>query len=868
MSSPQVENQPNVLGHPAGLYTLFFAEMWERFSYYGMRALLIFYMTKGLLAMNDSQASAIYGAYTALVYMTPFIGGMLADRILGKRLAVVLGGILMAAGHLLMTYESEWPFYFALAMLIAGNGFFKPNISTMVGTLYSANDPRRDNGFNIFYMGINLGAAISPLLCGYVGEVYGWHWGFGLATIGMMVGLAVFIMPNMLSAALIMAAAAATTVALFVLRPDNIAAFGLNLFVAICLIASAGISCVALRRGGLPDWAGQRPDKIDSRHDWKVYLGTLIAIPVFALLVSGFAPFTPSKESREAWQAAKDGLSQKEIDAKRREAAEEAKRQQVIERNELLEKYGVADEVAAAVRELPIVVPASPRDGISLLPASIYMGTTMVNLNELKAIGRILAVDVTSPDKQQVLAKQNTVLDNEVIKTLTDAGVTETDVYKKSSNPKIAKTSQKINLTELRAVGRTLASPLKSPDGKDILAESGAEITPALIEQLTTAGISEANVLKSSDDQEGLAKVGAVFLKNISKPAGLVLMTLGVLAFGYLLIEVFRLPWLYRDRMLAALVLIFFNLVFFSFFEQAGNSMNVFTDRNVSRVEHTAEVTPDMVGSSIRLQPTQLQLGYAYTREATSEKAEATKEKDKTFSIKELDKLRETVKRLPKHTNFEIEWQIDETHVGMKYADRRSELPASIFQALNAVFILVFALVFNFLWSWLQKYGWNPPAAVKFALGLIQLGLGFYALVIGASVANEQGMVSVWWLVLAYYLHTTGELCLSPVGLSAMTKLSPKHLVSTLMGAWFLATAFSQYVAGIISELAGVDDSAVEEGFPPPTETLELSTVVFEQVTYVAIGCGLVCLLLAPLITYWMHEKVVDDGSGNIIEHK
>ena len=128
--------QESLFGHPVGLYTLFFAEMWERFSYYGMRALLVLYMIKGFLAMNDGAAYAVYGAYTALVYATPFIGGMLADRLLGARRAVVLGGLLMAAGHLMMTIEMSWAFYLALALLIAGNGFFKPNISTMVGQLY------------------------------------------------------------------------------------------------------------------------------------------------------------------------------------------------------------------------------------------------------------------------------------------------------------------------------------------------------------------------------------------------------------------------------------------------------------------------------------------------------------------------------------------------------------------------------------------------------------------------------------------------------------------------------------------------------------------------------------------------------------
>ena len=142
MSSIRVANSasesPQVLGHPTGLFNLFFAEMWERFSYYGMRALLVFYMTKGFLGYNDGQAYTVYGAYTALVYMTPFIGGLLADRLLGQRIAVIIGGVLMAIGHLIMGIENPAAFYVAMSLLIVGNGFFKPNISSIVGTLYPA----------------------------------------------------------------------------------------------------------------------------------------------------------------------------------------------------------------------------------------------------------------------------------------------------------------------------------------------------------------------------------------------------------------------------------------------------------------------------------------------------------------------------------------------------------------------------------------------------------------------------------------------------------------------------------------------------------------------------------------------------------
>jgi POT family proton-dependent oligopeptide transporter len=178
-------------GHPAGLYYLFFTEMWERFSYYGMRSLLVYYMTKHLM-FTQEHSSSIYGIYTGFVYFTPFFGGILADRYLGQRKTVILGGVLMAIGHFLMALESM--FYPAMIFLILGNGAFKPNISTQVGSLYEPGDHRRDRAFSIFYMGINLGAFFSPLICGTLGERYGWHWGFGAAGVGMLVGLLVYIL--------------------------------------------------------------------------------------------------------------------------------------------------------------------------------------------------------------------------------------------------------------------------------------------------------------------------------------------------------------------------------------------------------------------------------------------------------------------------------------------------------------------------------------------------------------------------------------------------------------------------------------------------------------------------------------------------
>jgi POT family proton-dependent oligopeptide transporter len=190
---PNAKWDRSFFGHPRGLSTLFFMEMWERFSYYGMRALLILFMiatvSKGGLGFPVSKAGAIYGLYTAMVYLLSLPGGWMADRILGHRRAVLWGGVVIALGHFSMAVPTLGSFYTGLALIVLGTGLLKPNISTMVGQLYRENDVRRDAGFSIFYMGINLGALIAPLICGYLGENINWHYGFGAAGVGMTVGL-------------------------------------------------------------------------------------------------------------------------------------------------------------------------------------------------------------------------------------------------------------------------------------------------------------------------------------------------------------------------------------------------------------------------------------------------------------------------------------------------------------------------------------------------------------------------------------------------------------------------------------------------------------------------------------------------------
>ena len=492
-SIPQVER-----GHPKGLAMLFFAEMWERFSYYGMRALLVLYMTKSALAYGDQRAYAVYGSYTALVYMTPLFGGMIADRLLGYRKAVAAGAILMALGHFAMAIQSEQMFYLALGLLICGNGLFKPNISTIVGRLYAPGDPRRDGGFTIFYMGINLGAGLAPLVCGYVGETYGWHWGFGIAGVGMLAGLLVFQRGR-------------ATIGDIAEPPD-------------------------VERLRAPVAAGLS-------REWLVYLGTAVAVLV-------------------AWQ---------------------------------------------------------------------------------------------------------------------------------------------------------------------------------LVQRSTEVGVL-------------LSLVGAAAI-------------IGILAYTFNHCEPVE-----RDRVIVALVLTAFGMVFWAFFEQAGSSINLFTDRNVDRA----------VGSL--------------------------------------------------------------------------ELKTSMFQAVNPAFILMFGPLFNMLWVSLSGAGREPSIATKFGAGIFQLGLGFAVLYAGAATAGPDGVVGLTWLLLAYLLHTTGELCLSPVGLSMITKLSPARIGGLMMGTWFLSTAFSQYVAGMIAALTGVSGEIADSGtLPSAADTVMVYGNVFGGLAVIACVTGVILLVLAPVLSKRTH---------------
>ncbi|HEX8623923.1 MAG TPA: peptide MFS transporter [Allosphingosinicella sp.] len=564
-----IQREPEFAGHPKGLYMLFFAEMWERFSYYGMRALLIFYLTQHWL-FNDSKSNLIYGAYTSLVYITPVLGGYLADRYLGQRKAVLFGGLLLAAGHSLMAVEGvggqDDPtinvFWAALAFIIVGSGFLKANISVMVGQLYKLTDIRRDGAYTIFYMGINLGAAIGTILVGYLGQTIGWGWGFGLAGIGMLAGLAVFVL---------------------------------------------GKSAL---RG-----AGEAPKPLTSGKEWTLYAVGLAAVAVIWALVQY---------------------------------------QDVIQ-NLLL------------------------ASGILLLGYIVLVATFQLPYGSLGA----------------------------------------------------------------------------APSGRRTLMYVGL----ALMLVLPAAAFLGLGIA-SETAFGGLPLGGWIALAGFA------------LVLAVMVMEKMGREDHPRDRMYAILFLISLNPLFWGLFEQAGGSMNLFTDRFVDR----------------------------------------------------------------------------------------SGVPASIFQSINPIYIIILAPLFAGLWVSLARRGKEPSAPAKFGLALAQMGLANLILVWGAEAYGLAAMTPVIFVFLYYLLATTGELCLSPVGLSAMNRLAPTFVASLIMGAWFYMTAVGNFVAGKIGEATGGHDGEMsKEGL------LE----IYEMFGWISLGAAAAVLLVSPIVKRWMHlDTLRDDDREELAGYK
>ena len=557
-------------GQPKGLYICFFTEMWERFSFYGMKALLFLYLIKYHM-FGDAPAYQLLGAYGGMVYAVPVIGGLLADRWLGMRKAVVAGAVLLCVGHFGMAFEGEQArlvggevqrdegalqiFYFSLALIIGGVGFLKPNISTIVGKLYPQNDPRRDGGFTIFYAGINVGALFASLICGYLGETFGWKYGFGAAGIGMLLGLVVFLTGQKY-----------------------------------------------LHGHAEPKNPALLKEKVlgPLNREWAIYLGSVLGVAVI-------------------WQLMQNTWT-------------------VI--------------------------------GAMHIMSAVLVAWFVWFLR--KKCNRV--------ERQQMISLVALILMVVVFFTL----------YEQTYGSWVAFTDRLLT-TDLFGVSKATGEP----------------VLPWTIIPLVISPLAMLMALRLAG--QGKLRLGEILLGSVAL------------------------------LMLAAFV------------------------RDMSFVQQTA-------GSL-------------------------------TF--------------------------------------------------LGAFFIVAFSPLFSWLWPWLDKRGMNPSKPAKSAIGLLLGGLAFLPMAYAAHLAGMNGVASVWWLVLAYGILELGELSISPIGLSAVTQLSVPSVVSVMMGAWFLATAYSEVLAAKFGELTSMD---VAEG-----ETLDVAVAaasygdMFMMMFWIGIVASAVAFALIPLVRKGMH---------------
>lgn len=666
-------------GHPRGLSTLFFTELWERFSYYGMRALLVLFMTAEAIGDNPGlgfgvgEAAAIYGIYTFFVYVLSLPGGWIADNIWGQKKAVFVGGCIIAAGHFSMAVPTTLFFFIGLVLIVIGTGLLKPNVSSMVGDLYPEGGARRDAGFSIFYMGINFGAILGPLLCGILGEGYNWHYGFSLAGFGMLLGLVSYKIGDKY------------------------------------LVGS----------GELAESITPKEIQTKSKMFYGIASLTVAFVVAFGFLVSSGAIFITLK--------------------------------------------GLAEILGVLVVLIVIVFFA-------------------VLINNKKWILPIVLVSVASFF---------------VVDMFTDDGGFRQAAVVEFSND----LSQSLEKGKIDAAAYESVAGETDLDFTNLSGDQAAEIT----EKLT-----EAQVLALLDQPDGSVESLANELSasmNLQFTAGIVLLLFILVSIGQITVPTISLK-IEQKRLMVIFWLFILAALFWSGFEQAGSSLNLFASELTDRSTGPNEFLGGM-GAIILTLIIALPLGYYSFR---------TLKREDLWSMAKGAVVFSSVGIL-----VFFYWLFN--NIGDGWI-----IPASTLQLINPTFIVIFAPIFGVLWTWLASRDANPSIPVKFGLGLLGLAAGFFVLSWGSANASADNLVSPAWLIVTYFLHTVGELCLSPVGLSSMTKLAPKNRVSQMMGIWFVATALGNLIAGLV---AGQLESLAPSG-------------LFQTVALIIGGGGIVALLASP----------------------
>lgn len=684
-----------VLGHPAGLFVLFFTEMWERFSFYGMRVLLVNFLTMSIIGSNGgwgwsiSNALALYGTYAGLLYITPIAGGMIADKLIGYRWAVVVGAVIMTLGHASMAVETEWSLYLGLGLLVIGTGFFKPNMTSIISEMYKDIPEKKDGAYTIFYMGVNAGAFFGMMMCGYLAERVGWSWGFGLAGVFMLLGCLQFWLAKPL--------------------------FG--------------------KIGGVPAKSGD--------------------------------------------------------DAESKKALEESFKQ--AKRNPFTKVDLILIAITAIVGLLFLFNdPLSKIGNIHLLPQKFLLnpetlsGPVVIILITLILFLYLVISRIMRYDK---------VVRNRMFAVIIFAFF-------------------------------VIFFWMSFEQGASTLVIFARDFTDR-----TLVGNSALifNIVNSLLTVIPLAIITWVLIKLFKQTHNKILSSNIVLAGSFLIIWTIAIGILYNDFSKKAYTVEF----------QAIETARIDAETKQPILDENSNPVFDYIPISEAV--TISETGKTVTRQATvSTQNELTSGNTISVHVEAgnyvyLDnetegKIREDYQ---KHNQPA---QIVKATV-IKPESNSVEVTTSWFSILNSFFIISLASLFTKLWD--SKY--NPPAAVKYGMGLIIMSIGFAILAFGSSVipqGAEAGFVrvSMIWLVFVYLFHTMGELCLSPVGLSYVSKLVPGRMIAFMFGVWYLAIAIGQKLAASVGGM--VEEISAKHSM----------STFFLIFTILPLAAGVIIILLNPFI--------------------
>ncbi|MFK8275342.1 oligopeptide:H+ symporter [Capnocytophaga cynodegmi] len=765
-----------VLGHPAGLFVLFFTEMWERFSFYGMRVLLVNFLTMALIGYNPGwewtteNAGALFGTYVMLLYLTPIVGGTIADRFIGYRWAIVIGAIIMTLGHAAMALETEFWLYVGLGLLVIGTGFFKPNMTSIISHMYKDLPEKKDGAYTIFYMGVNAGAFFGMMLCGYMAEKVGWSWGFGLAGIFMLIGTLQFWLARPLFGSIGDVPSknkqeiTKTNQNKPISDEDKPNPFTLldKILIGIAAIIGLGyaINDPLSRIGGIDLFSFLETTNIKGQ-----YIAVIFGlIAFFFVIISRLTRYTKIVRERMItviifafftvffWLSFEQGASSLILFARDN-----------VQR-ELLDNQAIIFNIVNAL--LTIIPLALITYVLFILAKKTFSKILASNIVLLICFGLVWVIvgwmlqrdfktvaynvsyeafEVYESDGKNLKIKEDGSYAVKYIPITIDNSISVT------GENSIQKTEKVFKITENNAEGKSIVKYLPYNEHKK--PKGNFEIIENTIQTIALPRVDNKTG-KQATDKDG-------------------------------------------------------NMLFDFYIPSKNNELSVVNretiigegDNHFNRGEEILILTKDNKFSSF---------GYA--------------------DMKKAAWARERAEQLNTNNGL-IKATIKEEKANWV------EITTSWFSILNSFFIIALANVFSRIWD--SRY--NPPAAVKYGIGLIIMAIGFGLLAFGANGVGSGMKVSMLWLVVAYLFHTMGELCMAPVGLSYVSKLVPARMIAFMFGVWYLAIAIGNKLAAI---LGGQIENI--------TEKYNLSTF-FLIFTIVPIIAGLIIIFISPLVKKLMH---------------